>query len=127
MPTLHFEDFRKGDRREFGNCLVTREAIVAFARRYDPQPFHLDEAQACESLLGGLAASGWHTVSLLMRMNCDEYLVDSSSMGGPGVKEIRWRKPVRPGDRLRARSEVLEARASRSRPERRSCGCTSCP
>ncbi len=88
---------------------------MAFARRYDPQPFHLDEEQARLSLLGGLAASGWHTVGLLMRMNCDNYLLDSSSLGGPGVAEIRWLKPVRPGDRLHARSEVLEARPSRSR------------
>jgi acyl dehydratase len=114
--TLYFEDFRPGDRREFGDCLVTREAIVAFARQYDPQPFHLDEERGRLSLLGGLAASGWHTVGLLMRMNCDNYLLDSSTLGGPGVAEIRWLKPVRPGDRLHARSEVLDARASRSRP-----------
>jgi acyl dehydratase len=114
---LHFEDFRRGDLREFGDCLVTREAIIEFAQRYDPQPFHLDEAQGKASLLGGLAASGWHTVGLLMRMNCDAYLADSSSMGGPGVKEIRWRKPVRPNDRLSATSEVLEVRPSRSRPD----------
>jgi len=116
MPMLYFEDFRPGAIREFGDCLVTREAIVAFARQYDPQPFHLDEEQGRLSLLGGLAASGWHTVGLLMRMNCDNYLLDSSSLGGPGVAEIRWLKPLRAGDHLRARSEVLEARPSRSRP-----------
>ena len=87
-----------------------------FARKFDPQPFHVDEAAAKQSMFGGLIASGWHTCALAMRMMCDAYLLDAASMGSPGVEEIRWLKPVRPGDTLRVRCIVLEARPLESKP-----------
>jgi len=98
--------------------LVTREEIVAFAAEFDPQPMHLDEAAASATLLGGLAASGWHSCCLLMRMLADGILLDAASMGAPGVDEVRWLKPLRPGTQIRLRATVLETRASKSRPER---------
>ena len=117
MPKLHWEDFQPGAVAIYGPRLVTREEIVAFAVEFDPQPMHLDEAAASATLLGGLGASGWHGCCLLMRMIADGFLLDSSSMGGPGVDEVRWLKPLRPGTRIRIRSTVLDARASNSRPE----------
>ncbi len=117
MPKLHWEDFQPGAVAIYGPRLVTREEIVAFAAEFDPQPMHLDEAAASATLLGGLGASGWHGCCLLMRMIADGFLLDSSSMGGPGVDEVRWLKPLRPGTRIRIRSTVLDARASNSRPE----------
>jgi len=96
---------------------VTREEIVAFAAEYDPQPMHLDEQAARATLLGGLVASGWHSCCILMRMLTDNFLVDASFMGAPGVEEVRWLAPVRPGERITARATVLETRASRSRPD----------
>ena len=117
MPMLHWEDFQPGAVAIYGPRLVTREEIVAFAAEFDPQPMHLDEAAASATLLGGLGASGWHGCCLLMRMIADGFLLDSSSMGGPGVDEVRWLKPLRPGTRIRIRSTVLDARASNSRPE----------
>jgi len=117
MTKLYFEDFPVGEILEYGDCLVTAEAIVEFARQFDPQPFHLDDDAARGTQAGGLIASGWQTASLLMRMNCDEFVLRSASQGAPGVEEIKWIKPVRPGDRLRVRRTTLSARASRSRPE----------
>ena len=117
MPLLSFEDFSPGDIFDFGHRLVSREDIIAFAREFDPQPFHLDEAAGQASLLGGLAASGWHTACLLMRMSCDAWVNASASWGGPGVEELKWLAPVRPGDVLRARRTVVSARPSQSRPE----------
>jgi acyl dehydratase len=117
MPKLHWEDFQPGAVAIYGPRLVTREEIVAFAAEFDPQPMHLDEAAASATLLGGLGASGWHGCCLLMRMIADGFLLESSSMGGPGVDEVRWLKPLRPGTRIRIRSTVLDARASNSRPE----------
>jgi len=117
MPKLYWEDFQPGAVAVYGPRLVTREEIVAFAAEFDPQPMHLDEAAASATLLGGLGASGWHGCCLLMRMIADGFLLDSSSMGGPGVDEVRWLKPLRPGTRIRIRSTVLDARASNSRPE----------
>ncbi|MGD0562057.1 MAG: MaoC family dehydratase [Roseiarcus sp.] len=116
MDRLYFEDFAPGEIVEYGDTPVTAEAIVEFAREFDPQPFHLDAEAARESVVGGLIASGWHTAAMLMRMNCDGFLNRSASQGGPGVEELVWLKPVRPGDRLRARRTTLSARASRSRP-----------
>ena len=75
---------------------MTKDEILAFAREFDPQPFHLDEEAAKRSLLGGLCASGWHTASMLMRMTCDGWMLDSTAMGAPGIEEIQWLKPVRP-------------------------------
>lgn len=116
MPRLFWEDFPVGHVQEFGHTEVTREAVVEFASRYDPQPFHLDEQAAKDSLFGGLCASGWHTAALAMRMMCDHYLLDTASQGSPGVEELRWRRPVFPGDTLRMRLEVVEARPMASRP-----------
>jgi len=117
MPSVFFEDFQIGSVREYGAYEVTRDAIIAFAREFDPQPFHLDEEAGRKSLLGGLAASGWHTASISMRINVDHLLADAACLGSPGIEELRWLKPVRPGDVLRVRSEVLNARVSRSRPD----------
>jgi acyl dehydratase len=112
----YWEDFPVGAVREFGAMPVTREATLAFAREFDPQPFHLDDEAAKGSLFGRLAASGWHTCAMAMRMMCDEYLLDSASQGSPGIENLRWLKPVFPGDTLRMRSTVLEARPMNSRP-----------
>src|SRR5271155_2389822 len=101
MSELYFEDFPVGEIFEFGDCLVTAGAIVEFALQFDPQPFHLDAEAARQTQAGGLIASGWHTAALLMRMNCDAFVLHSASQGGPGVEELNWVKPVRPGDRLR--------------------------
>jgi acyl dehydratase len=114
---LHWEDFQPGAVAVYGPRLVTREEIVAFAAEFDPQPMHLDEAAASATMLGGLGASGWHSCCLLMRMIADGFLLDSSFMGGPGVDEVRWLAPLRPGTRIRIRSTVLDTRASASRPE----------
>jgi acyl dehydratase len=116
MPRFHFEDFSPGDVTIFGPRRVTREEIVAFAAEFDPQPMHLDEHAARATLLGGLAASGWHGCALLMRMIADGFVLDSSSMGGPGVEEVRWLKPLRPGTDIRVRATILETRVSKSRP-----------
>jgi acyl dehydratase len=117
VPKLFWEDFTKDGVAEYGPRLVTREEIVAFAAEFDPQPFHLDEDAARASMFGALAASGWHSCSLLMRIIADGFMVNSSSMGSPGVEEVKWLVPVRPGDRLTVRATVLETRASRTRPE----------
>jgi len=114
----HFEDFHVGMVIERDGPTVTAESIVEFARRYDPQPMHIDEEAAKRSIYGGLIASGWHTVSLMTRMMCDSYLLASASLGSPGMKEVSWPKPVRPGDTLRLRMTVLETRPSRSKPDR---------
>ena len=112
----HFEDFAVGEVGELGEKLVTADEIIAFAREFDPQPFHLDEAAGRKSLLGGLAASGWHTCCMLMRLICDGYLGQTAGLGSPGIEEVAWLKPVLAGDVLRARYEVKEARPSASRP-----------
>jgi acyl dehydratase len=117
VPKLYWEDFAPGSVAEYGAREVTRDEIIAFAVEFDPQPFHLDEDAARTSMFRGLAASGWHTCSLLMRIIADGFVVNSSSMGSPGVDEVKWLAPVRPGDRLRVRTTVLESRASRSWPE----------
>jgi len=116
-PRFFWEDFPEGSVREFGNKTVTRESIIAFAREFDPQPFHVDEEAAKRSLFGGLCASGWHTCSLAMRMMCDEYLLESASMGSPGLENLKWIKPVYPGDTLRVRLQVVEARPMASKPQ----------
>ncbi len=116
-PRFCFEDFEPGSTMSYGDVRVSKEDIVAFAARYDPQPFHLDPEAARKSFVGELIASGWHTCALQMRMVADAFILDASSMGSPGIDEVRWMLPVRPGDRLRARHTVLEARRSGSRPE----------
>ena len=117
MPKLYWEDFTPGRVAEYGPRVVTREEIVGFAAEFDPQPMHLDEEAARATMLGGLSASGWHACCLLMRMCADGFVLNSSSMGAPGVDEVRWLKPIRPGDALTLRTTVIETRASNSRPD----------
>ena len=113
-----FDDFAVGEQFEFGAYVVSEDEIIDFARRYDPQPFHLDHEAAKASHFGGLVASGWMTSAVLMRLLCDHFIPRQSSMGSPGVDEVRWLKPLRPGDTVRARVEVTETRASQSKPDR---------
>src|SRR5712675_3121366 len=115
--TLTFEDFPPGHLGTFGPRRVTREEILAFAAEFDPQPMHLDEEAASRSMLKGLSASGWHLCSLMMRMICDGYIGRTASLGSPGVNEVRWLAPLRPGDDITLDMEVAEARLSRSRPD----------
>ena len=112
----YWEDFQVGSVREFGQMTVSREAVLDFARQFDPQPFHLDDAAAEASLFGQLSASGWHTCAMTMRMMCDDYLLDAASLGSPGIDQLRWLKPVCPGDTLSVRLTVLQARPMNSRP-----------
>ncbi len=114
----YFEDFKVGDSFDLGSRSVTKDEILDFARQFDPQPFHIDEVLAKDSIYGGLIASGWHTASMTMRLLADGILVDAAGMGSPGLDELRWLKPVRPDDTLSARMEVLSARASESKPDR---------
>ena len=115
--TLTFEDFPPGHFGTFGPRHVTREEILAFAAEFDPQPMHLDEEAANRSMLRGLSGSGWHLGSLMMRMLFDGFIGRTASLGSPGVDELRWLSPLRPGDDLTLDVEVKEARASRSRPD----------
>jgi len=112
----YFEDFQAGDTIELGGRTVTQEEVITFARQYDPQPFHVDPVRAVDSFFGGLVASGWHTAGIYMRLLVDGLLNDTVSLGSPGLDELRWLKPVRPGDTLRATFTVLEAIPSKSRP-----------
>ena len=117
MDLLYFEDFPPGEIVEYGDRTVTAEEIVEFAREFDPQPFHLDEAAARGSMAGGLRASGWHSAALMMRINCDAFFLRAASQGSPGIESIDWLRPVRPGDRLSVRRTTISARVSRSRPD----------
>jgi len=112
----YWDDFREGEVREFGSTTVKREDIVRFASEFDPQPFHVDDDAAAKTMFGGVIASGWHTASMAMRMMCDAYLLKSSSLGSPGLDSLQWLTPVRPGDTLRLRLTVLEARPLKSKP-----------
>lgn len=114
----YFEDYPVGEVAEFGDHLVTEDEIVSFARRYDPQSFHVDADAARETIFGGLIASGWMTASCAMRMLVDHYISPVASMGSPGIDALRWLEPVRADDRLRMRVTVLEAKPSRSKPDR---------
>jgi acyl dehydratase len=114
---LHYEDFAVGEVRDLGRYHVTADEIIAFAREFDPQPFHLDEAEGRASMLGALAASGWHSCAMLMRMMVDGYLGRTAGMGSPGIEELRWLKPVLAGETLTGRLTVKEKRVSKSRPE----------
>lgn len=115
--TLTFEDFSPGRFGTFGPRHVSRDEIIAFASEFDPQPMHLDEAAAKHTMLRGLAGSGWHLCSLMMRMMFDGYIGRTASLGSPGVDEVRWLLPLRPGDDLMLDVDVAAARVSRSRPE----------
>jgi acyl dehydratase len=97
---------------------VTEDEIVAFARQFDPQPFHVDVAAGERSIYGSLIASGWHTIAMCMRLACDAYILDSTSAGSPGIDELRWVKPIRAGDTIRMDMITLEKKASRSKPDR---------
>jgi acyl dehydratase len=116
MPARYLEDFAVGQTFGSGRLHVSREEIRSFAAEFDPQPFHLDEAAARETFFGGLAASGWHTAALTMRLLVDSELKPAGGLIGAGVEELRWPNPVRPGDELRVGSEILDVRASKSRP-----------
>jgi acyl dehydratase len=115
----YWEDFTEGETVDLGGSYeVTRDEVLEFARRYDPQPFHVDEEAAAAGPFGGLAASGWHTAAMFMRLFVDGILSSSASMGSPGIEELRWTAPVRPGDVLTGRVHVLEAYPSERRPDR---------
>jgi len=111
-----WEDFPAGLVRDIGSFAVTREAVLAFAHEFDPQPFHTDDEAAQASLFGGLCASGWHTCAMAMRLMCDSYLLEAASLGSPGIDSLRWLKPVFPGDTLGGTMTVLEARTMASKP-----------
>jgi len=112
----YWEDFPAGLVRDIGSFAVTREAVLAFAHEFDPQPFHTDDEAAQASLFGGLCASGWHTCAMAMRLMCDSYLLEAASLGSPGIENLRWLKPVFPGDTLGGTMTVLEARTMASKP-----------
>jgi acyl dehydratase len=114
----YFEDYLPGATYECGSVSVDQASIVAFAREFDPQPFHVDPVAAAAGPYGGLIASGWHTAAVVMRLLVENYLSAESSLGSPGMNEIRWPSPVRPGDTLRVRATVTEARRSLSKPDR---------
>lgn len=114
----YLEDFAVGQVIEFPPRTVSEDEIIAFARDYDPQPFHLDKEAARQSLFGGLCASGWHTAGMMMRLMVDNMIGKYASMGSPGVDQLRWVKPVFPGDTLHLRGEVIDVKPSRSKPDR---------
>ncbi len=116
--TRYFEDYVPGVTVDCGSFSISEADIIAFAKEYDPQPFHVDPVAAAEGPFGGLIASGWHTTSLTMRQLVDHWVSPGTSLGAAGVDEIRWPRPVRPGDTLHVRATVLEARRSRSKPDR---------
>lgn len=113
-----YEDIAVGTKRSFGRYEVTREEVMDFASKYDPQPFHLDDEAAAQTHFGRLSASGWHTCAMTMSMMVKDMMgKKSAGLGSPGVDQLRWKKPVYPGDTLRCESEVIEKRRSASRPE----------
>jgi acyl dehydratase len=114
----YFEDYVPGMTRDCGSVSVDQADIISFARQFDPQPFHVDPAAAADGPFGGLIASGWHTAGLVMRLIVENYVAAESSLGSVGLDELRWPYPVRPGDTLRVRVTVLEARRSQSKPDR---------
>lgn len=118
MSERWFEDYVVGTVAQHGTVVVDETELLDFGRRFDPQPFHVDAEAAARGPFGGLIASGWHTCALMMRLFAQEYLCEASSLGSPGVDELRWLRPVRPGDRLTLRTTVEEARRSRSKPDR---------
>ena len=118
MERLHLEDLAPGQRYGSGKRItVTAEAITAFAAEYDPQPFHLDDAAARRTVFGGLAASGWHTAAMTMRMLVESDFCPAGGIVGAGMDELRWPRAVHPGDELHIETEIVEVRPSRSRPE----------
>jgi acyl dehydratase len=114
----HFEDYVPGAVFEYGEIPVSEAEILEFARRFDPQYIHVDRDRAVQGPFGGLIASGWHTAAMMMRLIVDNFLPKMASLGSPGIDELRWLRPVRPGDVLSVRLSVLEATRSRSKPDR---------
>lgn len=115
---IYFEDIEVGSKSSFGRYEVTREEVLEFAQKYDPQPFHLDDEAAAQTHFGRISASGWHTCAMTMRMLVENMLATKQAgLGSPGIDEIRWLKPVYPGDTLRIETEVLSKRQSQSKPE----------
>lgn len=119
----YFEDYVPGDVHRFGHIVVAEDEVISFARRFDPQPFHVDPEAARQGPFGGLIASGWHTAGLMMRLLTDHFLSSVASYGSPGIDELRWLKPVRPGDVLSLRVTIREAVPSRSKPDRGMVRC----
>jgi acyl dehydratase len=117
-PIWYFEDFIVGATIEVGSRSLTEEELIAFAVQFDPQPFHVDKIAAAQSMFGGIIASGWHTCGIVMRLMVDGFLVNSASLGSPGVDEVRWIKPVRGGDTLSVTTTVLDVKPSASKPDR---------
>lgn len=117
MGKGYFEEVVVGTVLEFGSKTVTKDEIMDFAKKYDPQLFHIDEDAANDSIYGGLIASGWHTGSMAMRMMVDHMVNQRAGLGSPGWDNLKWLKPVRPGDTLRVRSEVVDKKRSKSRPQ----------
>ena len=113
----YFEDLEVGTKSSFGHYEVTREEVIEFASKYDPQPFHLDDEAAAQTYFGRISASGWHTCAMTMRMMVEEFSKqEAASLGSPGIDELRWIKPVYPGDTLRVEAELIEKRQSKSKP-----------
>ena len=118
IENRYFEDYIPGAVHEFGSIVAEESEMIAFARRFDPQPFHIDSEAAKKSIFGGLIASGWYTAGLMMRLYIDHYLSHVASLSSPGVDQLRWLKPVRPGDVISLRITVTETKRSRSKPDR---------
>ena len=114
----YFEDYVPGFVGEFGSITVSQDAIIEFAKQFDPQTFHIDAIRAAQGPFGGLIASGWHTSAMMMRLYADHFVSKVASLGSPGIDELRWTRPVRPGDTLSIRVTILEARRSSSKPDR---------
>lgn len=114
----YFEDYVVGVKQEVGSVTISEAEIIEFANKYDPQDFHTDPEKAAKGPFGGLIASGWHTIAVVMRLLVDRYLDNASSLGSPGIDELRWLAPVRPADVLTVQAEVFDARRSNSKPDR---------
>ncbi|MGE0500127.1 MAG: MaoC family dehydratase [Rhizobiaceae bacterium] len=115
--TWAYEDFEEGGSIVLGTKTVTADEIIEFASEFDPQPMHLDEEAGRASILGGLAASGWHTCSMFMRMMCDGFLLDSTSQGSPGIDYVRWKRPLLAGDTVTGHAKIVAKRLSKSKPD----------
>ncbi len=113
----YWDDFQVGQKTVLGSKSFTKESIISFAEKYDPQFFHTDERLAIESSYGGLISSGWQTCSEMMRLICDSYLLETASLGSPGIENLRWIKPVRPGDKITLSREIKSKRLSRTNPK----------
>src|SRR3954454_21757980 len=117
-PMIYFEDLQVGAETDFGSYEVTREEVLEFARKYDPQPFHLSDEEAAKTHFGRLSASGWHTAAMVMAVIARKVVgEEQAGLGSPGIDELRWLKPVYPGDRLHVRGEIIDKRESRSKPD----------